>query len=51
MVPLVGGFAGMIAALLSPWTIPRWGTPLPLVLDLGSLPMVSGALVYTLRKR
>src|SRR4051812_29931479 len=34
MAPLVGGLAGVIAALLAPWSLPTWVISLPLVLDL-----------------
>jgi hypothetical protein len=51
MVPLVGGISGVVAALLCPWSVPTSVIPLPLLLDLGTGPMVFGAIWHAARTR
>jgi hypothetical protein len=50
MIPLVGGIAGCIGILVLPWGT-NWLAVLPLLLDIGSLPNVIGAILLMYRKK
>jgi len=50
-VPLVGGCAGCLGLLLGPWPQLRAWCWVPLLLDLGCLPMVAQAAWWWLRER